>query len=170
MKGFQIGVLIFFGVFVFLGVLIFSGAIKLGGGSAEEEAVAAPSLVIWGTIPGKKLSTAISIATQSSGMTVKYVAKDPRTYEEDILNAFAFGGLPDAFLLSQDLILKYEDKIINIPYTFFPERTYDDSFVRAAQIFKKGEGFQGFPILTYPLDMNFNQDKLETSGFAAQPK
>ncbi len=169
MKGFQIGVLIFFGVFVFLGVLIFSGAIKLGGGKAATDA-AAPSITIWGTVPANKLSPAINLSTQGSGMTVKYVAKDPRTYETDILNAFAFGGLPDAFLLSQDLIFKYEDKIINIPFTYFPERTYDDSYVRAANIFKKGTGFLGFPIFTDPLIMYYNQDLLEAAGFTTPPK
>lgn len=170
MKGFQIGVLVFFGVFVFLGVLIFSGAIKIGGNKSAEDVAAAPSITIWGTVPAKKLSVAITASTMGSGMAVKYVAKDPRTYEEDILNAFAFGGLPDAFLLSQDLIFKYEDKIINIPFTYFPERTYDDSFVRAADIFKKGEGFLGFPIFTDPLVMYYNMDMLETAGFTAPPK
>ena len=170
MKGFQIGVLIFFGVFVLLGVLIFSGAIKIGGGKSASDAVSSPSITIWGTVPAKKLAPAITLSTQGSGMTVKYVAKDPRTYDEEILKAFAFGGLPDAFLLSQDLIFKYEDKIINIPFTYFPERTYDDSFVRAAEIFKKGEGFLGFPIFTDPLIMYYNQDLLEAAGFTTPPK
>ncbi len=169
MKGFQIGILIFFGFFVFLGVLIFSGAIKLGGNKSAEEVAAAPTLTIWGTLPSKKLAPAIALSTQGSGMQVKYVAKDPRTYEEDILNAFAFGGLPDAFLMSQDLIFKYEDKLINIPFTYFPERTYDDSFVRAAEIFKKGQGFLGFPIFVDPLIMYYNQDILESKGYTEPP-
>lgn len=170
MKGFQVGVLIFFGIFVALGVLIFSGAVKLGGGKEAQQVAAAPSITIWGTVPGKKLSTAIGISTQGSGMSVKYVAKDPRTYEEDILNAFAFGGLPDAFLMSQDLLFKYEDKLITIPYTYFPERTFDESFIRAAAIYKKSDGFLGFPLFADPLVMYYNQDILENAGYAVPPK
>lgn len=171
MKGFQVGILIVFGVFVTLGVLIFSGAFdKKGEKAKEEQAAAAPSITIWGTVPSKKLSPAISRSIQNSGMTVKYVAKDPRTYEEDILNAFAFGGLPDAFLMSQDLLFTYEDKLITIPFTYFPERTYDESFVRSAEIFKKGtDGFLGFPLFADPLIMYYNQDLLETAGYAKPP-
>lgn len=170
MKGFQIGILIFFGFFVFLGVLIFSGAVKLGGSKSAAEVASAPTLTIWGTLPAKKLSSAIAVSTMGTGITVKYVAKDPRTYEEDILNAFAFGGLPDVFLMSQDLITKYESRMITIPYTYFPERTFDDSFVRAADIFKNANGFLGFPIFVDPLVMYYNRDILESKGYTAPPK
>ncbi len=171
MKGFQVGVLIFFGVFVFLGVLIFSGAINVGGKKDAAVAAVDRSIVLWGIVPESRLESSISFLNKKNpGSPIKYVEKDVRTYEQELLEAFAFGGLPDMFLMSQDLIFTYEDKIINIPFTYFPEATFDETYVRSAELFKRPEGFLGFPIFSDPLVMYYNQDILETAGFTAPPK
>lgn len=153
-----------------LGVLIFSGAIKLGGGSSTTSA-SGGIIKIWGTVPRKDISQAIAfLNSQNKTTKIVYEEKDARTYKDDLLNAFAFGGVPDLFLLSQDLLFTYEDKIITIPYTYFPEKTFDDTYIRAASIFKKTGGFLGFPLLVDPLITYYNQDLLETAGFAQPPK
>lgn len=171
MKGFQVGVLIFFGIFVFLAVLIFSGAIKIGGKTTEEVTKADKTIDIWGTIPQKNLAKSISVInSKNPNVIIKYTYKDPRKYQSELLEAFAFGGLPEIFLLSQDLIYLYEDKVVNIPFTYFPEATYDETYVRAANIFKKPGGFLGFPLITDPLVMYYNQDLLETAGYTVPPK
>jgi ABC-type glycerol-3-phosphate transport system substrate-binding protein len=171
MKGFQVGVLIFFGVFVFLGVLIFSGAIKVGGGNSDQVASVDNSITIWGIVPKKNLTAAIDfLNNKNSNVVIRYVEKDARTYESELLEAFAFGGLPDMFLVSQDLIFTYEDKIVNIPYTYFPEATFDETYIRAVDIFKTETGILGFPIFSDPLVMYYNQDILETAGYTSVPK
>lgn len=170
MKGFQVGVLIFFGLFVFIGVLIFSGAIKIGSGKTSNQPTL-NGITIWGTIPSKNLRTAIDyLNTKNPAFKIKYVEKDPRDYESDLLNAYAFGGLPDLFFMPQDLIFTYSDKVINVPYTYFPERSFDDTYTRAANIFKTPTGFLGFPIFSDPLVMYWNQDILENMGYTAPPK
>ena len=171
MKGFQIGVLIFFGAFVFLGVLIFSGAIKLPSKGVGDEQITTGVIKIWGTVSKKNLSAAISfLNNQNPNTVIIYEEKDPRTYSDDLLNAFAFGGVPDLFLLSQDLIITYEDKIISIPFDSFPERTFNDTYIRAADVFKRQTGFLGFPIFSDPLVMYYNQDLLESENFTVPPK
>jgi ABC-type glycerol-3-phosphate transport system substrate-binding protein len=171
MKGFQVGILIFFGLFVFIGVLIFSGAIKLGGGGNGTNQATISGVTIWGTVPAKNLRPAIDYLNNKNPVfKIQYVEKDPRTYESDLLNAYAFGGLPDIFLMPQNLIFTYADKVINIPYTYFPERTYDDTYVRSANIFKTPTGFLGFPLFSDPLVMYYNQDILENAGYATPPK
>lgn len=169
MKTFHIGVLIFFGIFVFVGLLIFSGAIKL-----PEKQKAGPagigSVTLWGTIPRAKLATSIGFLNSKNPVKIVYVEKDPETYEKDILNAFAFGGLPDIFLMSQDLIIKYKDKVIPIPYTSFPERVFDETYIRQANIFKTPQGFLGFPLLSDPLVMYYNQNLMESAGYSTPPK
>jgi ABC-type glycerol-3-phosphate transport system substrate-binding protein len=170
MKGFQVGVLIFFGLFVFIGVLIFSGAIDLSKDKGNAGTTIS-AVTIWGTVPAKNLSSAINyLNSQNPGMQIRYVEKDPRNFQSDLINAYAFGGLPDLFFLSQDLIFNYSDKIVNIPYTYFPERSYDDTYIRAANIFKTSTGFLGFPILNDPLVMYYNRNILENAGFANPPK
>lgn len=170
MKGFQVGVLIFFGLSVFVGVLVFSGAIDLSK-NKDSGVTTSGGVTIWGTIPAKKLSGSINyLNSQNPAMQIRYVEKDPRNFQSDLINAYAFGGLPDLFFLSQDLIFSYADKIVNIPYTYFPERSYDDTYIRATNIFKTSTGFLGFPILNDPLVMYYNRDILENAGFANPPK
>lgn len=170
MKGFQVGVLIFFGVFVFIGVLIFSGAIKLPEKNSSGQ-VAGGEIKIWGTVPRTGIRTSLNfINEQGGGYFMTYEEKDPRTYDQDLLNAFAFGGVPDIFLISQDLIFRYEDKLILIPFTYFPERTFTETYIRAADMFKRPAGFLGFPVFSDPLIMYYNQDLLETEGFTEPPK
>ena len=171
MKGFQVGVLIFFGVFVLLGVLLFSGAIKLPSKNNDPQETLGGTIRIWGTIEEKNLRTVIAFMnSQNEALKIVYTEKDPREYEDDLLNAFAFGGMPDMFLMSQEIILAYEDKVVNIPFTNFPERTFTDTYIRAADIFKRKDGFLGFPILSDPLVMYYNRDLLESAGFTAPPK
>lgn len=170
MKGFQVGVMIFFGVFVLLGVLLFSGAIKLPDKGGSQQVVGG-TIRIWGTVSKKGLNTAISfLNSKNESLKIIYQEKDPRTFQDDLLNAFAFGGLPDMFLMSQADIMTYEDKVITIPFTSFPERTFADTYVRSADIFKRGDGFIGFPIFSDPLVMYYNRDLLEAAGYVAPPK
>lgn len=172
MKGFQVGVLVFFGVFVLLGVLIFSGVIKLPSKNSPAQQVAGGQINIWGTIPGDGIYTSLSFLNSQGGvggLSLSYQEKDPRTYEQDILNAFAFGGVPDLFFISQELIHKYEDKLILIPFTYFPERTFNETYIRAADIFKRPQGFLGFPVFVDPLIMYYNQDLLESENFTFPP-
>ncbi|MCC7470013.1 MAG: extracellular solute-binding protein [Bacteroidetes bacterium] len=171
MKGFQIGILIFFGAFLFLGVMVFSGAIKIPQKNSTPVQTLGGAVNIWGTIPKKNLNTAITFLNNQPGnIKINYTEKDPRTYEADLLNAFAFGGVPDVVILSQDLIARYEDKLITIPYTSFSERTFVDTYIRAADVFKVPTGFLGFPIFSDPLVMYYNRDLLEAGGFANPPK
>lgn len=168
MKGFQVWLLIFFGLFVFLGVMIFSGAIKLGG-TGPAGTTQASALTIWGTLPSKQIKVALDYLNTKNAVQLKYIEKSPGEYESALLNAFAFGGAPDLLLLPQSLIYTYQDKIITIPYTNFPERTFDDTYIRAVSIFKNSTGFYGFPIFSDPLVMYYNQDLLENAGYAHPP-
>ncbi|MEZ4114521.1 MAG: extracellular solute-binding protein [Candidatus Paceibacterota bacterium] len=89
---------------------------------------------------------------------------------KDLLDSFAFGGTPDIFFLSNDLINIYADKVIEIPYQGFTQRMFADTYIQAADVFKRENGILGYPFLSDPLIMFYNKDHFDSKGIVAPPK
>src|ERR1700743_94928 len=102
-----------------IGVVVFS---NFGGAFGASSAVGA--VVIWGDEDSSAINSAIAAINQASGgqtyAGVSYVQKDPATYEQSLINAMASGSGPDLFLLPQDQILQFSNKIALIPYADIP--------------------------------------------------
>ncbi len=171
MKNFQIILLVVFGIFAALAAAFFSGAIKLPTKASDTTFGVTGTVTMWGTIPKASLRDTIDFFnSQSNGeLVLNYVYKDPKTYQKDLLDSFAFGGTPDIFMLSQDLIFIYQDKIITVPYIGFSERMFADSYIQAASVFKTEAGILGFPILSDPLIMYYNKDVFDSAGIVSPP-
>jgi ABC-type glycerol-3-phosphate transport system substrate-binding protein len=101
MNNFQtILVAVFLSFFVFA-VLIFSGVIKIG----SEKGVLKGKVTIWGTWPSSVFRDSIeSITSANDNLTLNYVNKDPLTYQQDLIEAFADGRGPDLFIITPDMI------------------------------------------------------------------
>ncbi len=56
-----------------------------------------------------------SYKQEHSNANIKYVQKDPATYEQDLLNALAGGTGPDIFTLKNDTVYKHLDKLYPAP-------------------------------------------------------
>lgn len=167
MKTFQIILLVVFGLLAAGGVIYFTKGDSSGGGQSKTADV---RVVMWGTIPRGQVATAIEyFNTQKNGIVVSYVYKNPATYEREILDAFAFGGTPDIFLLPNHLINTYRDKIVTIPYQSYPERIFTDTYIRSADILKTDQGILGFPVFADPLVMFYNRDHLDSKSITRPP-
>lgn len=168
MKGpnfFQIGILVIFTLFIFGAVLYF--ALFKGAGAFGS----AGSVVIWGTLPANiMIEPLATIKKKESGIdSVSYVEKDPRTYENDILEALASGKGPDLILLSEDRVMANLDRITLIPYTSLSERTFKDTFIEEADLLLFPKGIVGLPFYFDPLVMYWNRDMFATAGLATPP-
>jgi ABC-type glycerol-3-phosphate transport system substrate-binding protein len=173
MKNFQIILLVVFGLLAGLAAAFFSGAIELPQKASDSPTGGASGRVtMWGTVPRSQLRETIDFFnTQSGGdLTLNYIEKNPLTYQKDLLDSFAFGGTPDVFLLSNDLINIYYDKVIPIPYQGFTERMFADTYIKAAEVFKTETGILGYPFLSDPLIMFYNKDHFDTKGILFPPK
>src|SRR2546423_8391800 len=108
MSTFQIVLLSVFGLFLLVGVLIFAGY-GLGNHSSNT-----PEITVWGTVPEPTISKLLEEMDkiQRGALKVKYVQKDPATYDQDFTNAVAESRGPDVLLLSQDRILADRNKLI----------------------------------------------------------
>ena len=103
MSNFQtILVAIFLAFFVFA-VLIFSGTLKIGGSTAKTGV--SGKVVIWGTFTGSQMSNAFSAIDKSDKeLSLSYQSKNPDTYQQDLIEAFANGKGPDLFIITPDLM------------------------------------------------------------------
>ncbi len=171
MKNFQIILLVVFGIFAALAAAFFSGAIKLPTKASDTTFGVTGTVTMWGTLSKSAMRETITFFNNQSGgeLNLVYVEKNPSLYRKELLDSFAFGGTPDIFMLPQDLIYVYQDKIITVPYISFSEKMFNDSYIQAASVFKTETGILGFPILSDPLIMYYNKDIFDSNGIVSPP-
>ncbi|HAO64807.1 TPA: hypothetical protein DCQ44_02375 [Candidatus Taylorbacteria bacterium] len=132
------------------------------------------SVTIWGTIPSVTMQTflqrgEIKAALDAKKVAVVYLAKAPETFDQDVVEAIAAGQGPDAVMISQDAALQYLDKIIQIPYTSFSERTFKDSYIQEAELFLTPQGIEALPFTVDPIVMYWNRTLFANAGISNPP-
>lgn len=168
MSNFQIAILAIFIVFFVGAILIFSGILPIGQSSPNG---AAGQVVLWGTVPVQNLSQILGAFNQANKtFSVSYVQKDPATYDKNLLEAFASGTGPDIFFLPDDLILKYTNKILLIPYTTLPQKTFTDTFVGESNLYMTDGGVLAFPLMIDPMVMYYNTSLFDAAGIPKVPQ
>jgi multiple sugar transport system substrate-binding protein len=167
MKYFNIALYVFFGFAIIFAVIIFSGKTDIG--KSKSDTGASGSVAMWGTIPSAVISPALSEYNNSIedySVTYKYIA--PGDYEDQLIEAFASGKGPDIYTVTPELLVRFSDKIAPIPFTSYPERSFTDIFISAADVFLQEEGILALPLRADPLVMYYNRDILE-SNFQVTP-
>lgn len=132
---------------------------------------AIPQVVMWGTLPTEKVSGflgEISLAKKDQ-LNVRYVEKDSKTFETELIETLARGSGPDMILLPQDLILRQLDKFYITPYENYSERTFRDSFVEGAELFLSPTGIIAFPFSVDPMVMYWNRDLFTSADVPLPP-
>lgn len=165
MSKFQLILTGIFGAFILIGVLVFAF-----GQSSKSKNVA--TATIWGTMNSGMFESFLKEAGLDQDKTVKiiYVEKNKDAFDQEFLEALAVNKGPDLFFLSQDGVLKHQDKIIPIPFASFPERDFRDSFIEEGELFISGDGFLGLPFLVDPMVMYWNRDIFSNAGLSVPPK
>jgi len=167
MNNFQtILVAVFMAFFVFA-VLIFSNVIKIGNPKNEITG----KVAIWGTFEAQTMSSSIDlIASNNQNISIKYNKKDPTTYQQDLIEAFANGEGPDLFIITPDMIIRNNNFIYKIPYASYPQKVFTDSFIEGANIYLDNEGIIGMPLIVDPIVLYYNKDILSNESMASTPK
>jgi len=163
--------IVLIGIFIFLA---FAGiaAFALFRGFGQEENPYGTRVVVWGTLddaPFVETIDAIS-QTDSNFQVVSYVEKDPRTFERELINALAEGKGPDLVILPHDMLVGQRGKIWPITYEQYPVRTFQDTYIDGAEIFRMEEGIYALPIAVDPLMLYWNRDILASRGLAQPPR
>ncbi len=169
-KKFQTILLVILGVGLALGLMIFSGFIKTPNRGNQNNIAATGNVVIWGPFSGQLVSDFVSnFNSENKNSVISYVAIEPESYDEQLLEAFARGEVPDIIILPHTLISRYQDKLIVLDETTLPTRNFKDLYSQGSEIFKIQQGTVGIPVAVDPLLMYYNRDMIESAGFINPP-
>ncbi len=162
---FQIIVTTAFVVFTIIGVGVFAAFGGVTGSTSVGQ------VTIWGTADEQQMSMVLQNlrATDKSFQDVTYLEADKATYQQILINAIAAGRGPDLFMLTQESIGAFADKVLNIPYSSVSQSTFTNSFVDEANIFLNSQGSWALPFMIDPLVMYWNRDLLAGAGVAQAP-
>ncbi len=165
MSTFQLSVISIFVAFIVIGVGAFAlfGGVFGGGGIG--------TVVIWGTLPQENADYLLDSlrSADKSLQDVSYVEKPTSSYESTLLNAMASGASPDLFLVTQEQLGQFSDKIITIPYGTVSQSQFVLSYVDESQLFLTPQGALALPFMIDPLVMYWNRDLFGSSGVASAP-
>ena len=99
---FQLAILAVFAFLAIAGVIFFA---FFSSGSKSTTG----NVTLWGTLDASIMKEQLEFirdATEDVEQRITYVEKDPRTYNDDLIEALASGTGPDLFLLAQDSRLR----------------------------------------------------------------
>ncbi len=152
--------------FIIVGVgvfAIFGGAF---GGSGTG------AVTIWGTTPQATVDYLLDSmrSVDSSLQDVHYVEQKSASYEQKLLNAMASGTGPDLFLVTQEQLGAFSDKVIPIPYGTVSQSTFLSSYIDEGQLFLTPQGSLALPFAIDPLVMYWNRDLFGAAGIAQAPR
>ena len=166
MSTFQLVMMASFVGFIVLGIGIFSA---FGGAFGGQQS---GPVVVWGTENEGMLSQLLQVmsAGDSTFRDVSYVEKRQETYKDELINAIANGTGPDLFLVNQEMISGFSDKLITIPYGAVSQSEFVSSYIDEGQLFLTSQGILALPFMVDPLVMYWNRDLFGSAGVAQPPK
>ncbi len=166
MTSFQIVLSGAFVFFILLGVGLFATQGGVNGGSGVGH------VVIWGTVDQSEMDAALTALRQNDKTfgDVSYVEKSGSTYTADLINGMASGSGPDLFLLPQDQILAFADKVTPIPYATVSQAAFTSAFIDEGRMYLSSQGISAMPLLVDPLVMYWNRDMFSQAGFPQPPQ
>ncbi|MBU4479965.1 extracellular solute-binding protein [Patescibacteria group bacterium] len=166
MTNFQITILGFFTFFILVGIVLFAGF--KGGG----QSTIVGSVNIWGTVDKIIVDKLIrDLAVEDKTLKdVKYREITKISFDAELVEALASGNGPDVFILSQDSILKHQNKILTVPYESYPARDFKNNFIEEGELYLNDTGVLGLPFIVNPLVMYWNRDIFSENSIANPPK
>lgn len=159
------------GIFALLGL---GGLFYLSGydpAPSDNERLYGQSVVIWGTLDGGIMNDYIIDLSRTNKAleVVQYTEIDPRTFDNDLLNAIAEGRAPDLVIMPHSLLVTYRTKLFPIDFDTMSQRDFRDAYIDGAEIFMMTDGTYGIPFAVDPLVMYWNRNIFSSGGLASPP-
>lgn len=168
LRPFQIGLLAVFAIVALISLVVLASYQGVGGLAANPYG---SQVVIWGTFEQGAFSDLVQeIGREDRNFqVVQYVGKDPRTFEEELVNAIAEGRTPDAIVLNSEDLVTLRSKLQPISYDSFSLRSLRDQYVDGFELFALHNGLYTVPLFVDPIVMYWNRDIFATGGLAEPP-
>ncbi len=171
MRLFQVVVLMILGFSLILGVLFFAGILPSPWGSARG-GLSGGTVVMWGTAPREVMEGFINQINLNyrDDFEIQYVPKNPATFENEYIQALARGQGPDLIFIDHEMIFRIGDTLAPVPYEFFSERAFRDTFAEGTEIFLSPTGALALPMTIDPLVMYHNRNIFNSEGIPSVPR
>jgi multiple sugar transport system substrate-binding protein len=131
------------------------------------------SLKVWGVFDTNTNFAPMIAAYQqkNSNVRVEYTMKNVETYETDLLNALASGTGPDIFIIHNDWLPKYKDKMSEAPEKILSLKDYKNAYVDVVYNDLVSENkIYAVPFSVDSMALYYNKDILGSLGIATPPK
>lgn len=155
-------VIVLFFTLVFLGVI--PGLRTDLGGKTE--------LLMWGVYDSAD-DFAGSFARLNAALpnlSIRYIQKDPLTYETELVNALALGSAPDIVMVHNSWLPKHANKLSPAPAVTFDLKAVRDLFPSVVeQDFVSGGNVYALPLYIDTLALYYNQELLDAAGLVSPP-
>ncbi len=163
---FQVIVTAVFVALTVLGVGVFAAFGGLSGSSSLGQ------VVIWGTMDNQTMSNLLQTlrATDKDFQQVTYIQDSASSYKNDLINAIASGNSPDLFMVDNEQLGAFTDKVTTMPYSMVSQSTYLNSYIDEGTLFLNGQGAWALPFTIDPLVMYYNKDLLSSAGVGTAPQ
>ncbi|MBI2624554.1 extracellular solute-binding protein [Candidatus Parcubacteria bacterium] len=133
------------------------------------------TLTVWGVFDDEDAFAATLSAYQRTHPNTRITyrkkdARDPKRYEQDLLEAFAAGRGPDIFFIHHTWLARYRDKLQAAPTDVLSFKQFQDSFVDVAIEDLTTEGkIYAVPLYVDTLALYYNKDFLNSANIAQPP-
>jgi len=160
------------GIFALMGLIGLFYLANYEPEMTDEQRLYGSKVSIWGTFDAQVMREVFFEITQTNQAfeVVEYTQVDPRTFDNNLINAIAEGRSPDLVIMPHTLLVSYRSKLQPISFETIPMRTLRDTYVDGAEIFALSDGVYGIPFAVDPLVMYWNRDIFSSSGLATPPK
>ena len=167
----QIAILGFVGLIVLIFLLIFLGAIP-GLKTPPPAAISKVPLTFWG-IKGDESAWANvinSFQANNPNVSVSYITIDESAYENVLLDSLAAGAGPDIFLIHNDWLSRYKNKILPAPEAILNQNRISEIFPRVVyENFVSDNGVFAAPISINTLALAYNRDIFDAKQVSIVP-
>jgi len=130
-------------------------------------------LLIWGVYDDESAFKAQieEYSKANKTITIKYEKKNPATYEEDLMRAFAENKAPTIFMIHNTWLPKYKNLLSELPDALakeiLPFETFRNSFVDVVEKdFSENGKIYALPLYVDTLAMYYNKDFFNSAGIS----
>ena len=103
--------------------------------------------------------------------SITYKKQRIETYQADLIEAMASGHGPDIFMIHNDWLGAFQDKILPVPSTILTEQRFRQNFVDVCvDDFVTKDGIFAVPLSVNTLGLYYNKDLFNVAGITMPPK
>ena len=166
MKNVSIFQLVLIAVFV---VAAIGGLILFARYKGSSSGANVPVAEIWGVIPTAQFSAIKTAFEKDQTFKINYTEKTPTAFYGDLIEVLAAGNGPDLIIIPENLLLKLNSKIFEVPFESMSERNFRDTYLDEGELFLTATGIAALPFSVDPLIMYWNRDTFASAGIAKPP-